>query len=486
MIKKYYKHLKDLSLINSSIALLYQDMETHMPTKADEERWEQIWILSEIYHKKLTNKAFWKIIYTLWEQWDTLKKEDQRSVVLSKKQYDNACKVPSGFIKKFEKVKLMSQIVWTKAKQENNFKIWLPHLRKIFTLSKQYAQYINPNKNPYNVLLDIYEEGYTIKDLEKNFEEIKGKLQEIIKQEPNKEKKQIHYNQEEFPKHKVHEFYKELVSIIGFNLDRGNIGDVHHPYQTTISANDIRINTNYTDFISWLTGIIHELWHGLYEQNIDEIFHFTNLHSWASLWIHESQSRLLENIIGKDKPFLIFLLSLLKKHFPNRDRKIDDIYNHLTNVKPSLIRIEADEVSYNMHIIIRFEIEQALLSGELNFKDLPKVRNKKMEEYLGIKVPSDKEGCMQDVHQSIWAIWYFPTYTLWNLISAQLRNSFTKINTNRKSEIEKWNFSNYCKRFKKHIWQHWSLYTPKVLINQATWEDLNTKYFLDYLTKKYS
>lgn len=485
LLEEYYSYMKELSHLGSSIAVLYQDMETNMPVNASEDRWEQIALLSEIYHRKATNKDFWEVINNLFDNHNNLSEKDKRSILLAKKSYDQACKVPESFVGEFEKAKAISQNKRTEAKKNNDYKSFMPHLKKMFEMSKQYAEYINQNELPYNTLLDIYEEWSNVKQLNEIFASIKEPLKNIISQLANKENKLLSYQKSDFEKHKIKELCRELVSQIWFDFSRGNIWEVHHPYQTSISGNDIRINTNYSDIISCITWIIHELWHGLYEQNISPDYHYSNLWWWVSLWVHESQSRLLENIIWRSPEFSNFLLPLIQKHFPETKREANDIYSHLNNMNPSLIRIEADEVTYNMHIIIRFELEQALLSGELSFEDLPNARNEKMQKYLWVNPSSDKEWCMQDVHRSWGLIGYFPTYTLGNLFSAQLRNRFTNQYPNRKLKIINWDFSDYISWFKENIRQHWSLYTPSELIIRTTWENLNPKYFIEYIENKY-
>jgi len=485
LLKKYHSNMKDLSYLGWSIWVLYQDMETNMPINASEDRWEQIALLSKIYHTKTTDKWFWRIINNLFDNQDNLSTKDKRSVVLAKKSYDQACKVPKNFVGEFEKAKTISQNSRTEAKKNNNYKSFMPHLKRMFDMSKQYAEYINPNEVPYNTLLDIYEEWINVTKLNEIFDSIKNPLKDIISQLSNKENKLLSYEKSDFEKHKIKELCKELVSKIWFDFSRGNIWEVHHPYQTSISNNDIRINTNHSDIISCITGIIHELWHWLYEQNISSDLYYSNLWWWVSHWIHESQSRLLENIIWRSHEFSIFLLPLIQKYFPETKRNANDVHWHLTNVRPSLIRIESDEVTYNMHIIIRFELEQVLLSGELSFEDLPNEWNEKMKKYLWISPSSDRNWCMQDVHRSSGLIWYFPTYTLGNLLSAQLRNKFIIQYPSRKGKIINGDFSEYISWFKDNIRQYGSLNTPNELVLKATWEPLNPKHFLDYIKNKY-
>lgn len=483
-IKEYYKHMEKLSHLNSCLAILYQDMETNMPAGASNDRWEQVELLSKIIHNEATDSNFWDNINYLFDNQKNLSGKDKRSVFLAKKTHEQLSKVPTKFIGEFEKAKSITQNVRHKAKKENNYPLYKPHLKKVFEMTKKYANYINPNEDPYNVLLDIWEEWCNIQELRFMFWEIKEPLQNIIRQQSKIKKSLLKYKQSDFPQHQIALLCKDIVSHIWFDLDRGNIWEVNHPCEITISGDDIRINTNSSDIISALTSIIHELGHGLYEQNINKTFKNTNLYWWASLWLHESQSRFLENIIWRSKEFLSFILPLIKKQFSFVDRTVEELYNHLNKIQPSLIRTEADEVTYNLHIILRFEIEQALLAWKLSFEDLPTARNEKMKQYIWVRPKTDSEWCMQDVHWAAWLIWYFPSYTIWNILWAQLQHSFSTQNPNRKTQVKNWDFSHYLKRFKTHIRQYGSLYSPKDLIYKATWEQLQSKYFLDYINTK--
>lgn len=486
-IKEYKEKLSEIKKLESIAALLEWDQENEMPVKAIQERSEASGMIYKLMHEKITDKKFVDLINELHIHSKDLPTIEKRSIEVLKRDLDKSTKIPTKFVEEFSKLKSLSQNAWVEAKTKNDYAIFKPFLKKIVKMSREYASYIDNKKPIYDVLLDDYEEGMTTQKLQEVFTDLRIELVEILHKIPEK-KDFKSFSSQEFDKDITKKFLKEMTAQIGFDYERGMMGEVHHPFETTLSVNDIRINVSYPkNQIGFsITGAIHEAGHGIYEQNIDQKYHDTSLSHGVSLGIHESQSRLLENMIGRSESFWIYFLPVLKKYYPSLNHlKVSDVVNDLNLVRPSYIRTEADEVTYNLHIILRFELELKLLNEEISVEDLPHEWNKTMKELLGITPKKDSLGCLQDVHWSMGSLGYFPTYSLGNLNAGQLWKKFTIDNKNWSSEVEKGDFSSYFNWFKENIWKHGSFHKPHELMEKATGEDLNSKYFIEYLKGKY-
>ncbi len=486
-LQNYLDHQKKIEMLRSMSVLLEWDEATHMPKWAGDDRADQMGFISWLRHQYATDKIYAQLVELLSVQTDSLSSDYQRSISFAKRALDKQQKLSQEFVEEFAKVKATANQVWHIAKKENNFEMFAPHLEKVFDFSRRYANLVAPEKEPYDVRLDEYEEGMNQEKYDRVLLPLQEPLTALIKAQPHKERDPI-YTVTEFDKHVCHKMFEELVTTVGFDLNRGLIGEVHHPFAELVSPNDERINTNYNELVDSTYSLIHELGHGLYDQNGKKELHWTNIAYTLSLGMHESQSRLLENIIGKDPAFLEYLVGLFQKYFPEQTKEFtaEWLHKHLMHVEPSFIRIEADEVTYNMHVLLRYQIEKWLMNGSMQVKDLPTIRNELMQKYLGITPATDTKGCLQDVHRWYGLIWYFPTYMLGNMISAQLHNRFIQDHPNRSDEVRKGNFSSYKSRFYDKIRQHGGLYNVVENVNRITWESLNSDYFLDYLQKKYA
>jgi carboxypeptidase Taq len=289
---------------------------------------------------------------------------------------------------------------------------------------------------------------------------------------------------------KQKQFNRYILPLIGFDMEAGRLDETVHPFAQTVNPGDVRITTRYLEdnVRSAIFGTIHEAGHGIYEQNISPDYEGTVIQDGASFGIHESQSRFLENMVGRSKEFWTYFYPALQEHFPEQLNHIqlDDFYRAVNAVEPSFIRVEADELTYNLHIMVRYEIEKALIAGEIEVKDLPAIWNGKMQEYLGITPVNDSEGVLQDIHWSFGGFGYFPSYSLGNLYAAQILNKIQQDVPEFYESIEKGNFQVIQKWLKGNIHQYGSLYTPNELIVKATGEELNADYLVKYLEEKYS
>jgi carboxypeptidase Taq len=500
-IEQYYQHLKEQKILEGIDALLNWDQEAVMPAGAVEFRSEQLSYVSKKHHEISTDKAYVSLVNDLYESRSTLDSVDARSIEVSKKNLDKSIKLPTEFVEEAAKATSLSHQAWLDAKSKEDFSIFQPHLEKQIELKKKYANYIDSSKPIYDVLIDDFEEGMTGEKIDAIFHNLKTELKSLLSKIKSKEKTG-EFSKFKFETPKVKEFIQFMTARIGFDFNRGAAGEVHHPFESSLSPNDIRINMSYyhKDLSSSITGAIHELGHGLYEQNIDKKYHHTDLSAGVSLGIHESQSRLLENMVGRSKAFWNYFGNLMSDYLtfepisppstPLRmtlggEIQVENLVNDLNIVKPSLIRIEADEVTYNMHIILRYEIEQMMLNDQIKISELPEVWNSKMKELLNITPDKLSTGCLQDTHWSIGAIGYFPTYTLGNLVAGQLWNKFQSENPNFQTELLEGDFSSYFNWFKENIWQHGSFIKPNDLVKKVTGEELKSEYFIEYLRSKY-
>ncbi len=488
-LAQYIEKLRVLRAFNSAQAVLSWDRETGLPKGAAADRGETISILSGFAHELTTDPAFVKLVDELAAQKDSLSEIESRSVLHTQRSLKKSVLLTKEFVEETDQVVDASYNAWIEAKQTNNYQIFAPHLERVIENRKKYAHFLDSNAHPYNVLLDDYEENLTIEMLQPMFLNLKKGLQTLL---PKVLKKQTivtnPLNSVRLDHQKLEQFLKEMVTKIGFDMSRGRFGDVEHPFEISISANDTRINTHFDEHDNSFTvmGMIHELGHGLYEQNSDPKYLALGLDGGVSLGIHESQSRFLENVIGRSNSFWQHFFPILVGHFPElQSIEVGQLVQALNTVQPSLIRTEADEITYNLHIILRYELEVELMTGKLGVNDLPEAWRAKMKDLLGIEPPTDKEGVLQDIHWAWGNLGYFPTYTLGNLNAAQLLNSFQKAHPTWEAEISDGNFSSYFNWFKENIWQHGSMFEPAELMQKATGQNTNPTFLVEYLEKKY-
>lgn len=489
LLDQYYAKLKILRAFNSAQALLSWDREAIMPQGASNDRGETISVLAGFSHELAIDKTFVELVDQLVAEKKSLSSIEVRSVTQTQRELKKTVTLSSAFVEETNEIVTASYTSWLEAKQTNNFKLFEPHLEKVIENRKEYAHFLNPTAHPYDVLLDDYEENLTVKLLEPVFKDLRKGLKELLPQVLEKQQRAENpLNGIYLDRVKLENFLKEMVQIIGFDMSRGGFGHVEHPFEISISANDNRINTHYDVSENSFTvmGMIHELGHGLYEQNGDPKYIEAGLDGGTSLGIHESQSRFLENVIGRSQPFWTFFLPKLKLYFPElKDVSISEVVKALNTVQPSLIRTEADEITYNLHILLRFELEVALVTDQLKVSDLPEAWRAGMKDLLGIEPPDDKTGVLQDVHWAWGNIGYFPTYTLGNLNAAQLLKSFEVAHPSWEVEVQVGNFTSYFNWFKENVWQHSSMLTPLEIMKNATGQTTQSEFLLEYLKKKY-
>lgn len=476
--------LEDLNAIQAAIAMMDWDQQTYMPRGGAEARAEHVSILSRMAHS----------LFTADETKNLLSKakaddEDQAAMLrVVKRDLDLATKIPTELVAEKSHLAAVAHELWVKARAENDFKGFAPTLERMFEIARKEAEYLGYKDHIYDALLDQYEEGATAADARKMFDDLKAptvSLVQRIADQPETDDSKL-YGEWEIDKQR--QFTEKLVRAIGFDMDRGRQDIAPHPFCTGWSVGDIRLTTRYKPYIgSAIFGSLHEAGHGMYEQGSPANWDRTPLAGGVSLGLHESQSRTWENIVGRSKAFWQHFLPDLQQTFPALGSfDLNSWYRAINKVKPSLIRVEADEVTYNLHVLIRFEIECDVLTGALAIKDMPEAWNSKYESYLGIRPPSDSEGCLQDVHWSQGSIGYFPTYSMGNLLSYQIWNALTKDLGDPFALIGKGEFAPVLGWLREKIYSKGRKYTPRDLVMRVTGKPMGAQDYVDGLGKKYA
>ncbi|MCH6264031.1 carboxypeptidase M32 [Neobacillus citreus] len=405
--------------------------------------------------------------------------------------YEKSKSIPADMFQDYSVLTGQANDAWEEARANNDFGRFLPYLEKIVEYKRKFAEIYGYEDHPYDALLDEFEPGLTVKILDPLFAKLRESSVRLLNriQKNGKGTRSEIFNQA-FEVEKQKQFNRYILPIIGFDMEAGRLDETVHPFAQTVNIGDVRLTTRYLkqNVRSALFGTIHEAGHGIYEQHINPEYEESVLQSGASFGIHESQSRFLENMVGRSKEFWNYFYPKLKETFPGQlaNVSVDEFYRAVNTVEPSFIRVEADELTYNLHIMVRYEIEKALIAGEIEAKDLPSIWNQKIEDYLGITPTSDTVGVLQDVHWSFGGIGYFPSYSLGNLYSAQILRKIQKDLPEFHQLIENGRFDAIQDWLKENIHQYGKLYTPNELIVKVTGEELNADYLVQYLEKKYS
>jgi len=486
-----YKEQKELSTLGGVSALLGWDQMTYMPPMGTQERSEQSALISILVHERIVSDKFWNNIERLSNNIETLAEKDKIVVSRLRKDVEKARKVPSDFVERISKTTTLAYPAWQEAREKSDFSIFSPHLEKIVELEKEYCDYINLAGPKYNSLLDDYEEGMTVDKLKNEFEYLKPELVKIF--EKIKTSK-IYGNKHDLNIKFSTEKQKKLCKIITDKMklpsEKTRLDVSTHPFTTSMGYEDVRITTNYerpNPLFSFFSTI-HEAGHALYELNMprDE-FKDTVISDSPSLGLHESQSRFWENMIARSKNFWSFFYPIFKKTSPNQFKN-KNLYSwliYVNQVKPSFIRVEADELTYCLHVILRFELENLLMNNEIKVSQLPTLWNEKMNEMLSITPPTDKEGVLQDMHWSGGSFGYFPTYAIGTIYASQLFKKLCEDRPNIFNEIEKGDFTNITIWLREHVHKYGRLMTADNIIKNACGEGLNSKVFVKYLKDKY-
>ncbi len=470
--------------------VLYYDAATVAPRGGAEDRGKTLAVLSEAEYTLQTGEETGKLLSALREAQEELDPVTRREVGELWRDYERVKKIPMEEYVGYQVLLNEADAVWHRAKAESDWPAFAPYMERIVTFNRKLAGWLAPEKPPYDALLDQYERGLTAEKLDAFFSVLKERLVPLIRRIAEKGKQpEDFFAGKQFPVEAQRQLSDWLMEAIGIDREYCSIGETEHPFTTGWSKRDVRITTHYypEDPLSSLYSVIHEGGHALYELHTADKLRDTLLATGASMSIHESQSRFFENILGRSRGFIHNLLPELRRLFPEQTEGLtEDALYRMANVsKPSLIRTEADELTYSLHVLLRYELEKQLVEGALAVKDLPRAWNEKIREYLGLEVPDDKRGVLQDSHWSGGSIGYFPSYALGSAYGAQLLAKMgetldvdTVTASGDLKPIRDW--------LEERIWSKGCLYDPLELFEQAAEGPFDPTYYTDYLLKKYS
>ena len=489
-IRKFKEHLRKMDAYNHAFGVLNYDSETVMPKGGSEHLGMTYAVLSEEMYKFTTSpelKTWVKEILDHKEEVDYITRREAEELF---EEMERTEKIPMEEYVAYQVAQNEASHVWHTAKVTNDFASFAPHLEKLVDYSRKFAGYWDSSKAPYDVLLNIYEKGLTMETLDKFFgllrKELRPVVEAVVKKGPVVDDS---FLTRRFSIPKQRKLSDRLMEVMTIDRNHCNIGEVEHPFTTNFSKDDVRITTHYHEkaFASSMYSVIHEGGHALYELNIGDDIKYSPLGGGASMSIHESQSRFYENIIGRSEAFLTYILPDIQKLGPKALQNVSahDFYLAVNKAEPSLIRTEADELTYSFHIMVRYELEKQLIAGTLAVKDLPAAWNKLYKEYLGVDVPDDTRGVLQDSHWSGGAFGYFPSYALGSAYGAQMLKVMER-------DIPVWelvgkgDLKPIVAWLTERIYRYGRLLKPNELILKACEAPFDPQYYVDYLKNKYT
>lgn len=487
IIKQILEKYRKVWAIYHATSLLEWDLETYMPPDGVYER-----SIASAELKLLARDLILKDIAPLIEKVDIDRLNIYEKAVyrILKRSIDRLKKIPKEIQYELEKIKSEAPVVWKEAKMKDDFDMFKPYLEKIVDLNIKISEYLGYENHPYDALLDDHEEGLRDKYVDSIFDQLIPELKSILEKISGFGYFREHWLERVgYDPNNAREVNKEILNLLDFPWSSSRLDESAHPFTISMGIKDVRITTRYEgyDFKRTLFSVMHEFGHALYELQIDNRFRFTPLATGASLGIHESQSRFWENIIGKNKSFVYVISPILKKHLVFLKKvSEEELYIYFNVVRPGLIRVDADEVTYNFHIYIRYQLEKMLIGREIKVSDLPELWNNMMEELLGVRPNNYSEGVLQDIHWSLGEIGYFPTYTLGNILAAQIKYKMEEdLGITIDSLVINKDGINIIKNYlKEKIHKFGSLYPPLELI-EMNFGGYNPKAFIEYLKNKY-
>ena len=484
-LKERVAEIQDLDRASS---LLGWDQQVKMPPGGGGVRAEQLATIGRIAHEALTSDEMGRLLDQLAPLEDTLEYDsDEASLIrVVRRDWEKARRVPAELRAEMSRAASLAMPVWVKARQDSDFSQFLPALRHNFELRRRYVECFDDYDEPYDVLLDDFEPGMKTAEVRAVFDRLKQEqvpFVAAVRAEGERPVRGV-----TFPLEGQQEFELKVISRFGFDPSEWRLDTAVHPFAASIATTDIRLTTRYfDDNLDGLFGTMHECGHGLYEHGVARELERTPLASGASLGLHESQSRMWENMVGRSLPFWRYYYPELQRTFPDAlgSVPLDDWYRSVNWVEPSLIRVEADEATYNLHIILRFELEQELLADTITLEELPEIWNQRMQDYLGLEPPDHALGVLQDMHWAVGAIGYFSTYALGNVISGQLWEKASGEIPDLHDQFEEGEFGALARWLQENLWRHGRKFTPRELVERITGGGLDSEPYLRYLRGKY-
>jgi carboxypeptidase Taq len=484
--------VKRMKNYEEAVSIMYWDLRTGAPRKGVEERSEAIGLLStEVFKMSVSDEmADYLAFFADGDNAGKLDSVTWKMVEECRKDFDRSRKIPPVKYQKYVVLTSQAESVWEEAKHKSDFAMFRPYLEKIVAANQEFIELWGYEGHKYNTLLDMYEPGMTVAKLDEVFGVLRAKTVPLVQAiREAQDKPAEDFLRQKFTKAQQKAFNLHILREMGYDFDAGRLDETEHPFATGINQGDVRITTKYSedDLTYALFSTIHEGGHALYEQNLDKSLKGTNLSTGTSMGIHESQSHFWENMVGRSPEFWNRYFGDLQKAFPGQLDGVtaEGFYRAINVSQPSLIRTEADELTYNLHVMIRYEIEKALFEGSVRTEDLPAVWSEKYKEYLGIEPDSDRTGVLQDVHWAGGSFGYFPSYALGNMYAAQIRHTLKKelpgfeglIGEGKLAPIKEW--------LTEKVYRHGKMLAPNEIITQVTGEELNPQYLVDYLEEKY-
>jgi carboxypeptidase Taq len=481
--------LTDVQSLNALVFLLDWDQRTVMPPAGGSHRADHLALVQRLAHDMLVDPEVGRLIEELEPRLDSLDPDsvDASQIRLARRDYDKAVRVPSELSEAMARASAESVPTWLEAKATSNFELFLPVLERQVELRRQYIECFEPRDEPYDILLDDFEPEMRTAEVTRIFDEIKPELRELIRRlDPDVDNS---FLRGDFPVAEQEALAYEICDMFGHRPDTWRIDPTEHPFASGAGIDDIRITTHYyaDDLGSSLFSTMHEYGHGLYQHQLPRDFAHLPVGSAASLGMHESQSRLWENLVGRSEPFWRFFYPKLQQRFPSQLGSVDlaRFYRGINKAEPSLIRIEADEVTYGMHVILRFELEQDIVNGRVELRDLPEAWAAKMHDYLGVEVPDHAHGVLQDVHWGAGLIGYFSTYLLGTVMSVQIWEKAAADIGDLDDRIEQGDFTPLREWLAENVHGHAAKYPPQETLRRATGSTIDSRPYLAYLERKY-
>ncbi len=485
------KILAEVSDLYSATALLEWDQQTYMPPGGVSARSNQMGTLSSLGHARFVSEEVGALLEELKSFGESLDPEsdDACLIEVTQRDYQKQTKVPSDYVAEYTRITVMAHGAWEEARQNDDFPHFQPHLEKIVEMRRQYADFFAPFEHVYDPLLDDFEPGMKTAEVQKIFSDIRPKQVELIKTISEKPQVDDSFLHLKYDGGKQWEFGEAAITKYGYDWNRGRQDKAAHPFTSNFGIGDVRITTRIDEnFLNTaLFGTLHEAGHAIYEQGVSPDLERTPLGGGASLAIHESQSRMYENLLGRSYDFWVHFYPILQDTFKTQlgNVDLDTFYKGINKVEPSLIRVEADEATYNLHVMLRMELEIELMEGNLQVADLPTAWNDRMDDYLGVIPPNDADGVLQDVHWASGVLGYFPTYSLGNLVSNQLWEKINQDIPGLSGQIQSGDFSELLAWLRENVHQHGSKFKPQVLIKRIVGEEINPEPYLKYLNEKF-
>ncbi len=491
-LTEFKEIMSTLTDLANASAVLGWDQETYMPMGGVEARGNALATLGRMAQEIGTDEKVGKLIEALepWAAEQDPDSDDARLIVVARRGYDKAVKVPPAMVAEKAMLTTKANTAWREAREKSDYAIFEPYMEQIIDYAKRYADLFKPYDHAYDVLLDDFEPKMKTEDVKKIFNEIRPQQVELIEKIAAATQVDDSVLFKHYPKATQLEMGEEVARAIGYDFGRGRQDEVHHPFSTNLGYGDQRITYRVDEnfFNTYIFSIMHEAGHAMYEQGIPEALSRGVLYGGTSLAIHESQSRMMENLVGRSRPFWQWYYPKLQGYFPEQTQGVsaEEFYKAVNRVEPSLIRVEADEATYNLHIMLRMEIEIGLLEGTIKVSDLPEEWDNRFEEYLGIRPKNDAEGCLQDVHWSFGLFGYFSTYALGNLVSAQLWEKINEDIPNLDDQMRSGEFGELHSWLIEKVHRHGSKFYPQDLIQRITGSKIDGTAYIKYLNNKYS